>query len=70
MIPLRSAAPAAAQARNEVTLGAGVLPSEVAYARCVGVGAWIAFEPPSWFAENVREPLGASLFVRMLGRGR
>lgn len=63
---------ARAQARNEVTVGAGVLSGEVTYARrvgagpvSVGVGAWGAWEPPTTFDRDVWEPLGVSVFARV-----
>ena len=68
-----SAAPAGAQApRNELSLGAGILTGEIAYARrlgsspvSVGAGVWGAWEPPTTFARDVLEPLGATVFARL-----
>ena len=58
-------------ARNQVTLEAGVLSAGVSYARrvgespfSVGAGVWSAWEPPSTFEGNVFEPAGLQLFTR------
>jgi hypothetical protein len=70
-----SAARASAQAsppRNEISVGAGILTAELAYARrlgsspvSVGAGVWGAWEPPTTFGRDVLEPLGATVFARL-----
>jgi hypothetical protein len=70
-----SAARADAQSippRDEISVGAGILTGELAYARrlgsspvSVGAGVWGAWEPPTTFDRDVLEPLGATVFARL-----
>jgi len=61
----------ATAARDQLSLGVGIVAGEVTYARrigagplSVGVGAWGAWEPPNSFGHSVFEPLGIEVFGR------
>jgi hypothetical protein len=58
--------------RNQLSIDVGLLQGGLTYARRVGQGkysigggVWAAWEPWSSFQEDVLEPVGADLFVRM-----
>ncbi|MFL5383496.1 MAG: hypothetical protein ACJ8GN_13340 [Longimicrobiaceae bacterium] len=61
----------ATAARDQLSLGVGIVAGEIDYARrigagplSVGAGVWGAWEPPHSFGHSVFEPLGIEVFGR------